>query len=116
MLLTTLTLSGTILASITVAGLLMLYQIRQTSNSENSAKAIFSADTALEYDLYRTFQPDFGCTYPAPEMTNGSTYTETMEINEDGDLVITGVGEANNVQRAFRLNLGAFSETVPCSE
>ena len=52
MLLTTITLSGALLGATTIAGLLMLYQIRQTTDIANSTKAIFAADGGLEWGLY----------------------------------------------------------------
>ena len=44
MLLAVLTLGATMLGATTIAGLLMVYQIRQTTDFENSAKAVFAAD------------------------------------------------------------------------
>jgi hypothetical protein len=49
MLVTVLTLGGAILGATTIAGLLMLYQIRATTDSENSAKAIFAADAGTDW-------------------------------------------------------------------
>jgi hypothetical protein len=56
MLLATLALGGAILGATTIAGLLMLYQIRATTDSEHSAQAIFAADSGVEWTLY-----DFYC-------------------------------------------------------
>ncbi len=56
MLLTILTLGGAILGATTIAGLLMIYQLRQTTDSENSARAIFAADAGVECSLYDYFQ------------------------------------------------------------
>ncbi|MDO8602027.1 MAG: hypothetical protein Q7R62_02800 [bacterium] len=64
MILTTLILSGTILAAVTIAGLLMLYQIRQAGNAMQSGRAIFVADAGLEYELYKFYSAD--CAYPKP--------------------------------------------------
>lgn len=47
--LATLALGGAILGATTIAGLLMIYQIRQTIDVEDSAKAIFAADTGIEW-------------------------------------------------------------------
>jgi|SRR3989344_3397609 len=73
MLLTVLTLGGTILGATTIAGLLMLYQIRQSADLANSAKAFYGADTAIEWGLYQFFKP--GSSAPAPAFTNGTTFT-----------------------------------------
>ena len=63
MLLTVLIVSGTILGATTIAGLLMVYQIRQATNFGESLQALFAADTGLEWQLYRKFQK---MDYPEP--------------------------------------------------
>lgn len=75
MLLTVLIVSGTILGATTIAGLLMVYQIRQATNFGESLQALFAADTGLEWQLYRKFQ---NADYPAPVLspeTNASFVT-----------------------------------------
>lgn len=52
MLLTILALGGAILGATTIAGILMLYQIRATTDAENSAKAIFAADAGTQWTLF----------------------------------------------------------------
>jgi hypothetical protein len=52
MLIAVLSLGGAILGATTVAGLLTLYQIRATTDTANSAKAIFAADTGTEWALF----------------------------------------------------------------
>lgn len=58
MILTVLALGGAILGATTIAGLLMLYQIRQTTDLANSGKAIYAADAGLEWSLYNWFCKD----------------------------------------------------------
>lgn len=75
MLLTVLIVSGTILGATTIAGLLMVYQIRQAINFGESLQALFAADTGLEWQLYRKFQKS---DYPEPVLspdTNASFVT-----------------------------------------
>ncbi len=48
MLLTVIALGGTLLGATTIAGLLMLYQIRQATDLKDSNKAIFAADAGIE--------------------------------------------------------------------
>src|SRR3989344_9458370 len=99
LILTVLILSGTVLAVTTIAGILMVYQIRQTGNVTDSAKAIFAADTGLEWELYKKIKdPD----YPKPVFTNRAD-VETS-ISEDGQ-AIKSIGRAGNVRRAFELRL-----------
>jgi hypothetical protein len=52
MLLTVLALGGTLLGATTIAGLLMIYQIRQNSDIRDSTKAIFAADAGIELTNY----------------------------------------------------------------
>ena len=67
MLLTVLIVSGTILGATTIAGLLMLYQLRQATDFGRSLQALFAADTGLEWQLYRKFaETDEGKIYPKP--------------------------------------------------
>ncbi|MBI5220825.1 MAG: hypothetical protein HY978_03245 [Candidatus Liptonbacteria bacterium] len=79
MILTTLTLGGVLLGATTIAGLLMVYQIRQTNDMANSAKAVFAADSGIEWGLYSYIcDPllDVPCQSPAPPLpafTNGDT-------------------------------------------
>lgn len=72
MLLAVLVLSGTILGATTIAGLLMLNQIWQATNVGHSTQAIFAADTGVEWELFKLFQPDTADANPdlAPIMTN----------------------------------------------
>ena len=70
MLLTVLSIGGTILAVTTVAGLLMLYQIGSATDFTNSAKAVFAADAGTEWALYNFFNPTL--TPASPVLSNGS--------------------------------------------
>lgn len=55
MILTVMALGGAILGATTIAGLLMLYQIRQATDLANSGKAIYAADAGIEWTLYNWF-------------------------------------------------------------
>ena len=56
MILAVLMLGGAILGVTAIAGLLMLYQIRQSTDFRNSATSIFAADTGVEWAFYNFFQ------------------------------------------------------------
>ncbi|MEK7114777.1 MAG: hypothetical protein AAB847_00215 [Patescibacteria group bacterium] len=58
MLLAVLVISGTILGATTVAGMLMLNQLRQATNIGLSMQAIFAADTGIEWELFKLFKPE----------------------------------------------------------
>jgi hypothetical protein len=51
MILTSLALGSAILGTTAIAGLLMVYQLRQTTDFANSAKAVFAADAGIEWGL-----------------------------------------------------------------
>lgn len=92
MLLTVLIVSGTILGATTIAGLLMVYQMRQATNFGESLQALFAADTGLEWQLYRKFQKS---DYPEPVLspdTNASFVTVL-----DGTNSIQSVGCAGTI-------------------
>lgn len=126
MLLTTLILSGTILAAATLAGLLMVYQIRQASDATQSAKAIYAADAGIEYELYRIYRKNDSafsnsCAENAPTLIHSRAEIESRAFKESNagggqDLKIVSTGISNNRARAFSLNLGELAiEPCPAS-
>jgi hypothetical protein len=112
MLLTVMALGGTILGATTIAGLLTVYQIRQTNDMANSAKALSAADTGIEWGLYQFFKPEGTAT--APEFSNGAL-SPRAECRDVVDVVvpctdpsvasIRSVGRAANATRALQLSL-----------
>src|SRR4051812_7044101 len=74
MLIAVLSLGGAILGATTIAGLLTLYQLRATTDAQNSAKSIFAADSGTEWTFFTYFHPP---AYPLPTMANGSKLTVT---------------------------------------
>lgn len=109
MILTVLALGGTLLGATTIAGLLLTYQIRQTSDFGASARAIFAADGGVEYGLYQFFKGAI----PNPGFTNGAS-VEVRCFNlasaqvpcTDTDVAsIWSRGAAGNSFRAFELAL-----------
>ena len=122
MLLTVLALSGTILGATTIAGLLMLYQIRQSTDASNSTKAIYAADAGIEWELYRFFQEP---NYPKPTFANQSdfdiTCSSTLTTEPGGatieTVVIKSTGKAANNSRAFEITFAreVFEATSFCT-
>ena len=91
MVLTVLALGGAILSATTIAGLLMLYQIRQTSDFANSARAIFAADAGIEWGLYNflcTDAENFPCPLSEFSALQNGTIVEIICLNESGDVVL----------------------------
>lgn len=122
MLLTVLALSGTILGATTIAGLLMLYQIRQSTDASNSTKAIYAADAGIEWELYRFFQES---DYPKPVFSNQSDFEITCDSTLTTDangvktetVVIRSTGKAANNSRAFETTFAreVFEPTSFCT-
>src|SRR5271170_403901 len=80
MLLATLALGGAILGATTIAGLLLLYQIRATTDAEHSAEAIFAADTGVNWALF-----DYYCGF-------SDRCTTPPDVPEPGDNGVLGNG------------------------
>lgn len=114
MVLTVLALGGTILGATTIAGLLMLYQIRQTTDLSNSARAIFAADAGLEHAFYDLFCAGDPNKSPCP-LTDGVVFTNgaavdilcldadnaEVQCNDENIRRIRGVGRAGSATRAL---------------
>ena len=82
MLLTVLSIGGTILGASAIAGLLMVYQIRSATDFANSAKAVFAADAGIEWAQYNYFNPTSTFAQSLPSFSNGSGVTVTCyDIN-----------------------------------
>jgi hypothetical protein len=117
MILTILALGGTLLGATTVAGLLTLYQIRNSTDLTNSAKAIFAADAGIEWALYKSTCANGGlqqpCVIPEEgkfEFSNGSSVKVICQ-DVAGDVLddctnpavifIKSIGTAGGSSRAF---------------
>lgn len=141
MLLAILTLGGAILGATTIAGLLMLYQIRATTDIESSAKAVFAADAGVEwaeFDFYCAVtspaHPTSRCILPVGDQPtpvfsdcetgcpvatvtcSDSTGTSTLCSDTSGvsaAAMAVSKGAAVDAQRAFLLNLTGAAATLP---
>lgn len=98
MLLTVLVIGGLLLGASAIAGLMMVYQIRQSSDVVNSTKAIFAADTGIEWELYRMFKDS---DYPKPTMTNQADFSTTVS----GASTVKSIGSSHRSSRAFEMTL-----------
>ena len=95
MLLTVLILGSVILSASTIAGYLMTLKIRASSDITNSAKAIFTADTGVEWELYKQFKDS---NYPKPSFSNNADFTSSNNGKN-----IKSTGQASNSFRAFEI-------------
>ncbi len=118
MIMTVLALGGTMLGATTIAGLLMVYQIRQSTDMANSMKAIYAADAGLEWTLHNFFIT--ASPLPSPTFADAkSSVSSTMTCkNSSGSLLdcattppididkveVRTVGRNGNVNRAFFIN------------
>ncbi len=84
MLIAVLTFGGAILGATTIAGLLMLYQIRATRDAESSAKAIFAADTGVEWALF-----DYYCDADGRCMGSDREQAPVGTLGNDATAVVT---------------------------
>lgn len=114
MILAVLALGGAILGATTIAGLLMTYQIHQTTDFANSAKAIFAADSGVECGLYNFAGPAGHSAVPCPDpslpLANGATYTETTDLSSQ---TIYSEGVSASARRAFLVLLESATTTFP---
>src|SRR3989338_9364050 len=119
MLLSMLVLGGILLGASTLAGLLMLYQIRQTSNASLSAQAIFAADTGIEWGLYCVvkIKPLDCASVPKPVMTNGTSFdvafSPATSTPQDGYESMRSVAASARTSRAFQLFFECATSTLP---
>lgn len=105
MLLTTLALGSMMLGVTTIAGLLMIFQLRQTTNFADSAKAIFAADAGIEWSLYNfSCQGDPDAKPCIPSSTLSFSNGAKVSVSNDG-LTMKSIGSAGSASRAFLLSL-----------
>ena len=136
MLIAVLSLGGAILGATAIAGILTLYQLRASNDTENSAKALFAADAGVEWTLFDYYctvdgrcpsgPPDDGqATPPAgalPSFTNGAALTVSCsDINgsssvcSDATTTVGGItlGTSAGTRRAFAVSLVGATSTDP---
>lgn len=100
MLLTVVLISGIILGTTAISGVLMLNQVRQAGNAVDSQKAVFAADTGLEWELYKRFKDN---KYPQPILSNGALF-ETASTTK----TIKSIGFSDprrRVARSFQVDI-----------
>jgi hypothetical protein len=125
MILAVLALGGTMLGATAIAGFLMLYQIRQATDFEASSKAVFAADSGIQWALYSYLHPPAGPLpgNPAGTLSNGATlqvvcYDSTGATVTPCDSTSTAAeaiskGFAGNTKRAFLIVFGGATSTLP---
>ena len=105
MLITVILLSGAILASTSLIGLLTRYQLRQASDINASMKAIFAADAGIEWAFYnenKLIETGLYKDLATPQtvsLTNGAKFT-VSKVPSDPSL-IKSIGQFGLSARAF---------------
>lgn len=125
MLIAVLSIGSAMLAATTIAGLLILYQLRATTDSVNSSKAIFAADTGIEWGLYNFYKSN-GTVGTSSLPSSKATYQVTCYDANSAEIVggcagvdfastsyIVSRGFSLNTSRAFYLTLTATTATFP---
>jgi hypothetical protein len=103
MLIAVLALGGAMLGATTIAGFLMAYQIRQTTDFTNSAKAVFAADAGVEWASYRFYVDS---STPMFTLGNGASTTVTCD---DGSGNVLPCGDSSSTEAVSR---GTSGETA----
>jgi hypothetical protein len=115
MLTAVLSISGVILGATTIAGFLMLYQLRAATDSENSAKAIFAADSGVEWTLFDYYCGQAnpprcslgpGADYPTSSFSNGVSFQVTCSDANGNSSVCS-----NTSTTVSAISLGLSSES-----
>ncbi|TSC81947.1 MAG: hypothetical protein G01um101420_730 [Parcubacteria group bacterium Gr01-1014_20] len=100
MLLVVMMISGVVLSISLVAGILMIYQIRQAGNFTNSAKAIFAADTGVGWWFFSQ-TPSYNPAYNSSSINGAFGNGASFEIVELPNGTAKIVGQAGNSKRAL---------------
>lgn len=107
MLLMVILLSGAILTSTSLAGLLILYQLRQATDVKSSMQAVFAADAGIEWAFYNETRP-LTEQKPYPNiinLSNGSKVTVTKISSDPLPLKAIGQPQSGRSARAFQANV-----------
>ena len=124
MLLAVMALGGTMLGVTTIAGLLMLYQIRQATAFRDSAAAVFAADAGVEWALYNNIQlsgqpqisqlPFSYAQTPSVVCTDSSTAQVSCTATTSVQAISKGAaGPGGATKRAFLVYFSGVTSTVP---
>ena len=135
MLLTIVTISGTLFIAAAVSGLLIRYQFRQAADTKNSSKAIYAADSGLGLGYYLLSsdaalpmeckrdveelggnnKPYVECTYEdgttvkvtciSTDIFGGVSAVACDSANAESVRKITAVGKSGKVVRIFEFSL-----------
>ncbi len=106
MVLTIMVMGGVMLSAITIAGMLTLFQIRQSGDITRSTEAIYAADAGSEWALYQISKPSEASEHPWKDqetvsLSNGSEFRVVISAES-----IRSFGKSANTNRAFEVVFG----------
>ncbi len=107
MLMSVLLISSAVLGAATIAGLLVLFQLRQTADAEASAQAIFASDAGIERALYAKYQLNHCAGGEGPDITSDEGAfaigddIEYRVVFEDGCNIGKSGGRSGRAARAL---------------
>ncbi|MBI1974777.1 MAG: hypothetical protein HYS57_00265 [Parcubacteria group bacterium] len=86
-----------------------LNEVRLTRENLESVRAVYAADAALEWRLYRCFK---NANAVAPSMTNNTSYTHSSSMS-GGVTTFRTVGSSQRASQAVKRGLSA-DVPIPC--
>lgn len=99
-------LGSTMLGVASIAGYVSLQEIRSSIDIVDSTKAIYAADSGVDWCFYQKFGPTGSSTTPCVtnyNLGNGSSVSVTEQGQE-----VKSIGTANRSSRAFGIFLDQF--------
>lgn len=97
MILTVIVLSSTLLSVTLIGGFIMLYQIRHAGDFVNTTKAIFAADTGVDWWIYKESGSSITSSSINSSFSNQASFEVIPQSNGDAKII----GQAGNAKRAF---------------
>lgn len=111
----TVTIMAAILISVTaIAGFLTLNQLRVAVGASDSQRAIYAADTGVEWELYKHFRcasatsTPSRCADPPPEFANGEVFVTSLSPDGESAKSTGYADDRRRIARAFQLLFAVF--------
>ncbi len=103
MILSVVMIGGVLLGASAIVGTLLVYQIRQSNNAIDSAKAFFAADAGIEWQSYSYFKDP---TISQLVFSGGVSAVPSISFLPDGSARIRSQGFAGHLVRALETVFG----------
>jgi len=129
MIIAVLALGGAMIGATAIAGFLALYQLRATTDSVNSAKSVFAADSGTDFALFSYY-----CAALNPPRCSGAPQLQTPLAdgaslavtcydasstvlptcyNDTSTSYVVSVGSSLSTERAFYVQINSATTTFP---